>query len=161
MAENVTHLTKKGYDELVARLAYLKGVKRNEIIERLDIARGFGDLSENSEYDEAKQAQYDNENEITRLEEMLKNVEFIDESNKNTDEVRMGLVVSLKNKNTGKVADYYVVGSSEANPFEKKISNESPLGRALLGQKVGASVEVAAPAGTVVYEIVEIKTQDN
>lgn len=161
MAENVTHLTKKGYDELVERLDYLKGVKRNEIIERLDIARGFGDLSENSEYDEAKQAQYDNENEITRLEEMLKNVEFIDESNKNTDEVRMGLVVSLKNKNTGKVADYYVVGSSEANPFEKKISNESPLGRALLGQKVGASVEVAAPAGTVVYEIVEIKTQDN
>lgn len=161
MAEHVTHLTKKGYDELVERLEYLKGTKRNEIIERLDIARGFGDLSENSEYDEAKQAQYDNENEITRIEEMLKNVAFIDESNKNTDEVRMGLVVTLENTATGKSADYYVVGSSEANPFERKISNESPLGSALLGQKVGDSVEVAAPAGSIVYKIIGIYTQDN
>ena len=147
--------------ELQEELNYLKTTRSDEVAEQIKIARGFGDLSENSEYDEAKQAQYDNENEITRLEEMLKNVEFIDESNKNTDEVRMGLVVSLKNKATGKVADYYVVGSSEANPFEKKISNESPLGSALIGKKVGASVEVVAPAGSVVYEIVEIKTQDN
>ncbi len=161
MAENVTHLTKKGYDDLVERLEYLKGTKRNEIIERLDIARGFGDLSENSEYDEAKQAQYDNENEITRLEDMLKNVEFIDETNKNMDEVRMGLVVTLKNTATGKSADYYIVGSSEVDPFLRKISNESPLGSALLGKRIGDSVEVSAPAGSIVYEIVNISAQDN
>jgi transcription elongation factor GreA len=158
---NAQKYTTEGFKKLKDEYEYLTKTRREEVKNAIAEARSFGDLSENSEYDEAKQAQYDNENEITRLEEMLKNVEFIDESNKNTDEVRMGLVVSLKNKNTGKVADYYVVGSSEANPFEKKISNESPLGRALLGQKVGASVEVAAPAGTVVYEIVEIKTQDN
>lgn len=160
MAENVTHLTKKGYNEMVERLEFLKGAKRAEIIERLDIARGFGDLSENSEYDEAKQAQSDNEREITRLEEMLKNVEFIDETNKNTDEVRMGLVVKLKNQTNGTVADYYIVGSSEANPFQKKISNESPLGSALLGKKKGELVEVSAPVGTIIYEIVDILAQD-
>ena len=145
---------------MVERLEFLKGAKRAEIIERLDIARGFGDLSENSEYDEAKQAQSDNEREITRLEEMLKNVEFIDETNKNTDEVRMGLVVKLKNQTNGTVADYYIVGSSEANPFQKKISNESPLGSALLGKKKGELVEVSAPVGTIIYEIVDILAQD-
>ena len=161
MAENVTHLTRNGYQELVNRLEFLTGTKRAEIIERLDAARSFGDLSENSEYDEAKQAQSDNEREIVRLEEMLKNVEFIDESNQNTDEIRMGLVAKLKNKATGAVADYYIVGSSEANPFMKRISNESPLGSARIGKRVGEEVEVAAPVGTIVYTVEDIFVQEN
>ncbi len=155
MEEKVTKLTQKGYDEKLAHLSYLKGEKTQEILKRIDIARGFGDLSENSEYDEARQAQTDNNAEIARLEAILKNVEII-ESASSTDVVAMGHDVLLKSLWNNKETLYYIVGFAEVDPFKNYISNDTPLGAAILGKKVGDKVVVHAPKGDREYEILKI-----
>ena len=144
MDAKVTHLTKEGLKNLQERLEYLKGVKTQEIIKRIEIARGFGDLSENSEYDEAKREQQENEAEKFKLESILKNYVLIDSDNLTTDVVRLGQCVVLYDYEFDEEIEYYLVGSSEANPLEGKISNESPVGQAILGKKVDDIVEVGA-----------------
>lgn len=158
MVEKVTHLTKEGLRYYQNLLAEIKGKRALEIAKRIEDARSFGDLSENSEYDEAKAAQAMNEAERIRIESILKNYVLIDDTNLTTDEVRLGLVITLYDYEFEEEVDYYLVGSSEANPLEGKISNESTVGQAILGKKVGDEVEVKTPGGEIVkYKIVDIK----
>lgn len=153
MAEKVV-LTSKGLKELQERLDYLKTVKRKEIAEEIKVARSFGDLSENAEYDEAKNEQAKIEGEIASLEEMLKNAEVAEEAAKNV--VSVGKFVTLKDEETGEENEYQIVGLAEANVFEKKLPNESPVAKAILGKKVGATVAVETPAGTLNYTILGV-----
>lgn len=158
MAEDGTiFITKKKYDEEKARLAYLKGQKRDEIIKRIETARGFGDLSENSEHDDAREAQRDNEAEIKRLEAMLANVVFYDESNLSDKEVQLGNFVTVLCLWNDKTVEYQIVGSLEADPLAHRISNVSPIGSALIGKGIGDTVEVNVPAGVREYKIIGIK----
>lgn len=156
MDAKVTHLTKEGLKNLQERLEYLKGVKTQEIIKRIEVARGFGDLSENSEYDEAKREQQENEAEKFKIESILKNYVLIDSDNLTTDVVRLGQCVVLYDYEFDEEIEYYLVGSSEANPLEGKISNESPVGAAILGKKKGDDVFVTSPGGTFKYNIRDI-----
>ena len=156
MDAKVTHLTKEGLKNLQERLEYLKGEKTQEIIKRIEVARGFGDLSENSEYDEAKREQQENEAEKFKIDTILKNYVLIDSDNLTTDVVRLGQCVVLYDYEFDEEIEYYLVGSSEANPLEGKISNESPVGAAILGKKKGEDVLVASPGGTFKYNIRDI-----
>jgi transcription elongation factor greA len=131
-----------------------------EIIKRIEIARGFGDLSENSEYDDAKREQQENEAEKHRIEEILKNYVLIDETDLNTDTVRLGQCVTLYDYDFEEEVEYYLVGSTEADPIAGKISNESPVGQAILGKKVDDIVEVETLDGVVKYKIVKIRIPD-
>lgn len=151
-----THLTKEGLKHYQEKLEYLKGEKTMEIIKRIEIARGFGDLSENSEYDDAKREQQENEAEKHRIEEILKNYVLIDE-NLDTDVVRLGQCVTLYDYDFEEEIEYYLVGSTEADPLAGKISNESPVGAAILGKKVNEEVEVETLDGPVKYKIVSIR----
>lgn len=155
--EKATHLTKEGLQRYQEKLAYLKGEKTMEIARRIEIARGFGDLSENSEYDDAKQEQMENEAEKKRLEAILNNYILIDDENLDTDSVRLGQIVVLYDYEFEEDEEYYLVGSSEADPLKGKISNESPVGQAILGKKKGDDVEVQTPGGVVKYQIKEIR----
>ena len=146
-------LTKKGYEERVALLENLKVVRRKEVAQKLKEAREQGDLSENAEYDAAKDEQRDIETQITELEAILSNAEIIQDNDKSTDRVKMESVVKLHDIEYDEDIEYVIVGSSEA---DNKISNESPLGAALIGKKVGEIVKVEAPAGEIEYKIVEI-----
>ena len=137
-----THLTKEGLKHYQEKLEYLKGEKTMEIIKRIEIARGFGDLSENSEYDDAKREQQENEAEKHRIEEILKNYVLIDENDLNTDVVRLGQCITLYDFDFDEDVEYYLVGSTEADPLAGKISNESPVGQAILGKKLNDIVEV-------------------
>lgn len=157
MAEKVTHLTKEGLAYYQNQLEYLKGKKSMEIARRIEIARGFGDLSENSEYDDAKQEQMENEREKARIEAILKNYVLIDENDLNTDVVRLGQLVVLYDCEFEEQVEYYLVGSTEANPLEHRISNESPVGRAILGKKKGDIVAVETLDGVIQYRIDDIK----
>ncbi len=157
MAEKVTHLTKEGLLYYQNQLEYLKGKKSMEIAKRIEIARGFGDLSENSEYDDAKQEQMENEREKARIEAILKNYVLIDENDLNTDEVRLGQLVVLYDCELEEEVEYYLVGSTEANPLERRISNESPVGRAILGKKKGDVVDVETLDGVIQYRVEDIK----
>jgi len=157
--EKATHLTKAGLQHYQELLDYLKGEKTIEIANRLEIARGFGDLSENSEYDEAKEAQKENELEKMRIEAILSNYILIDEDN-DTSTVKMGHIVTLYDCEYDEEEDYHLVGSSEADPLKNKISNESPVGAAILGHKKGETVTVKSPAGDLKYTIKDIKTSD-
>lgn len=148
-----TVVTDEGLKRLEAELAELKS-KRTEVAEKLKVARGFGDLSENSEYDEAKNEQAIVEGRIAELEARLKNVTVLDESQLTNDTVNIGATVDLKMGKT-KVT-YKIVSTSEANPMEGLISDESPVGRALLGNRVGDKVEVEIPNGVVTYTIQKI-----
>ena len=150
-------LTQEGYEKLEAELNYLKTEKRTEIAERIKIARGFGDLSENSEYDEAKTAQAENENKIQELELKIRNAKVIDESEIDTKTVQIGNLVKLHDEEFDEDVEYTIVGSTEVNLAENKVSNESPIGRALLGRKKGEVVEVDAPVGIIKYKILAIK----
>ena len=152
-----THLTKEGLKHYQEKLEYLKGEKTMEIIKRIEIARGFGDLSENSEYDDAKREQQENEAEKHRIEEILKNYVLIDESDMNVDSVRLGQCVTLYDYDFEEEVEYYLVGSTEADPLAGKISNESPVGQAILGKKVDDIVEVDTLDGVVKYKIVSIR----
>lgn len=155
-----THLTREGLKHYQERLEYLKGEKTMEIIKRIEIARGFGDLSENSEYDDAKREQQENEAEKHRIEEILKNYVLIDETDLNTDTVRLGQCVTLYDYDFEEEVEYYLVGSTEADPIAGKISNESPVGQAILGKKVDDILEVETLDGVVRYKIVKIRIPD-
>ena len=150
-------LTQEGYDKLEAELNYLKTEKRAEVADRIKVALGFGDLSENSEYDEAKTAQAENENRIVELEDKLRHAKIIDQKDINTDTVQVGNIVKVLDMEFDEKIEYQIVGSTEVNLAENKISNESPLGAALLGAKKNNVVEVNAPAGIMKYKIISIK----
>ena len=154
---NETILTAEGVRELEERLEYMKTVTRKEIAEQIKEARGFGDLSENAEYDEAKNEQSRIEGEIKQLEERLRNATIIDESVLNTKTVSIGSTVVVQEQGNSEKMTYVIVGSTEANPLEGKISNESPVGQALIGHNKGDKVEVTTPGGAVEYTIVSIK----
>lgn len=150
-------LTQKGYEERIARLEYLKTIKRKEIAEKLKEAREQGDLSENAEYDAAKEEQGEVELEIVELENIINNCEIIHEDSKNKTKVKLESVVTLHDIEYDEEIVYTIVGSKEASSLENKISNESPLGAALLGKKKGDVVKVLAPAGEISYKIISVK----
>lgn len=151
-----TLLTKQGLEAFQKELEYLKTEKRNEIAEKIKVARSFGDLSENSEYDEAKNEQAKMENRIAELEEMLKNVKIIDEGKKSSKEVNTGTKVRILDVEMDEELEYQVVGSSEADPMNGKISDESPVGSALIGHKVGETVVASTPSGELQFKILKI-----
>ena len=150
-------LTKKGYEERVARLEELKVVRRKEVAQKLKEAREQGDLSENAEYDAAKDEQRDIETQIAELEEILKNAEVVQDNNTDKDAIKMESVVKLHDVEYDEDIEYVIVGSSEADSLNNKISNESPLGAAMLGKKVGDTVKVEAPAGVIEYKIISVQ----
>ena len=155
MAEKRVMLTQDGYDKLVEKLNYLKSVRRIEVAERLKAAIALGDLSENSEYDDAKNEQAFLEGEILDLEKKIRNSDIIKSAS--SEIVQMGSKVTVLDMEFNEEETYMLVGSTEADPDEFKISNESPLGTAILGQKKGSVVEVHAPAGIIEYKIVNIE----
>ena len=157
MEEKEVILTQEGFDNLEKELNYLRTEKRAEIADRIKVALGFGDLSENSEYDEAKNDQAFNEGRIIQLENMLKNAVVVDESEIPTDKVSVGSIVKVMDYEFDEEVEYAIVGSAEADPMNFKISNESPVGSALLGKKVGDVVEVTVPSGVSKFEILEIR----
>jgi transcription elongation factor GreA len=142
-----TVLTPQGLQELKARIEFLRGDRRREVAERIKEARGFGDIAENSEYDDAKNEQAMLEKQIADLEEKLRNARVIDESDVDTDVVNVGVTVHVKDQKTDKSTKFRIVGSAEANPAESRLSNESPVGRALIGHKRGETVTVPVPRG--------------
>ncbi len=157
MEEKEVLLTQEGYDNLENELNHLRTDKRAEVAERIKIALGFGDLSENSEYDEAKTAQAENEAKIAELENKLRYAKIIDEKEIDTETVQVGNIVKVLDIEFNEKVEYTIVGSTEVNLAENKISNESPLGKALLGAKKNQTVEVIAPAGVMKYKILSIK----
>ena len=157
MEEKEVLLTQEGYDNLEKELEYLKTEKRTEISERIKVALGFGDLSENSEYDEAKNAQSENEQLRAELENQLRNAKIINEKEIDLETVQIGNIVTVRDIEFKEDITYTIVGSTEVNLAENKISNESPLGAALLGEKKNKVVEVNAPAGIMKYKILSIK----
>ena len=150
-------MTYEGVKKLEEELEYLKTVKRKEITEKIKVALGYGDLSENSEYDEAKNEQAFTEGRIIQLENMLKNAVVVDESEIPKDKVSVGSIVKVMDYDFDEEVEYSIVGSAEADPMNFKISNESPVGSALLGKKVGDVVEVAVPNGVSKFEVLEIR----
>jgi transcription elongation factor GreA len=148
-------LTPEGLNKLKDELEYLSGAKRREVAERIKEAREFGDISENSEYDDAKNEQAMLEAKIAQLEERLRSAQVIDASEMGTDVVRVGSVVHVKDEG-GKSTKYTIVGSAEANPSERRLSNESPVGKALLGRKRGEEVSFATPRGERKLKITKI-----
>lgn len=156
MAKKEVVLTQDGLKKLEEELEYLKSVKRREIAARIKQAIDFGDISENSEYDAAKDEQAFVEGRIAALEEKLRNAKLIDDVDISTDIVSIGSKIKVKDVDTGDIFEYTIVGSEEANPMEFKISNESPVGSALLGAKKGSVVEINVPAGIIKYEIIDI-----
>jgi transcription elongation factor GreA len=140
-------LTPEGLDKLKEEIEHLSTVKRREVAERIKEAREFGDISENSEYDDAKNEQAMLEARIASLEEKLRSASVIDASELDSEVVRVGSQVSVKDEGSGKSLKYTIVGSTEANPSENRLSNESPVGKALLGRKKGDSVKVTLPNG--------------
>lgn len=157
MEEKEVILTKEGYDKLEEELNFLKTEKRAEIADRIKVALGFGDLSENSEYDEAKNAQAENEVRIAELENKLRHAKIIDEKEIDTETVQIGNIVKVLDMEFEEKIEYTIVGSTEVDLASNKISNESPLGSALLGARKNEVVEVNAPAGIIKYKILAIK----
>ena len=157
MEEKEVILTQEGYDNLEKELNYLRTEKRAEIADRIKVALGFGDLSENSEYDEAKNAQAENEMRIAELENKVRYAKIIDEKDIDTETVQIGNIVKVLDMEFDEKIEYTIVGSTEVDLAENKISNESPLGQALLGAKKNNVVEVEAPAGVMKYKILSIK----
>ncbi len=147
MATRETVLTPEGLEELKTRIAYLRGERRREVAERIKEAREFGDITENSEYDDAKNEQAMLEKQIADLEEKLASARVIDEKDVDTDVVSVGVFVHVKDQKTDKSTKFKIVGSAEANPSDSKLSNESPVGRALIGHKRGETVTVPVPRG--------------
>ena len=150
-------LTQEGYDNLEKELEYLKTEKRAEIAERIIVALGFGDLSENSEYDEAKNAQASNEMKIAELENKVRYARVIDESEIDTKTVQIGNTIKVLDMEYDEEVEYTIVGSTEVDLSLNRISNESPIGAALLGSKKGEVVEAQVPAGIAKYKILSIK----
>ncbi|MBQ9673738.1 MAG: transcription elongation factor GreA [Ruminococcus sp.] len=149
-------LTAEGLKKLEEELEVLKGEKRSEIAEKIKVARSYGDLSENSEYDDAKNEQAILEARIADIEATLKNAVILDESEINNDKVHVGSFVKVVNLNLNKEMTLKIVGSNESNPRELKISDESPVGIGLLGKQVDDVAEIETPGGTVAYKVLEI-----
>ena len=150
-------MTQEGLDNLKKRLEYLKTVKRYEVAARIKTAREYGDLSENAEYDEAKSEQGFVEGEISELEAKIKKVKVIDDNDIHTDDVGVGSIVKVKDLEFGDTEEYKIVGSAESDIAQNKLSNESPVGRGLIGAKVGQVVTIPIPDGEVQYEILDIR----
>ena len=157
MEEKEVLLTQEGYDNLEKELEYLKTEKRTEISERIKVALGFGDLSENSEYDEAKNAQAANEIKIAELENKLRYARIIDESEIDTKTVQVGNIVKVLDMEFDEEIEYTIVGSTEVDLSQNKISNESPIGSALLGAKKNQIVEAKTPGGILKFKVISIK----
>ena len=157
MSEKEVLLTPAGLTKLEEELEYLKSVKRKEVAERIKTAISYGDISENSEYEDAKNEQAFVEGRIITLEKMLRNARIIHEEEVDIGVVSVGSTVRLRDIEFKEDVEYHIVGSAESDPSENKISNESPVGRALLGKSVGSMVEVSVPAGTIQYEVLEIR----
>ncbi|MGG5254955.1 transcription elongation factor GreA [Neobacillus sp. SM06] len=155
--EKVFPMTQAGKEKLEQEIEYLKTVKRKEVVERIKIARSFGDLSENSEYDSAKEEQAFVEGRITTLENMIRNAKIIEEDEMASDTVTLGRSVTFIELPDGEEETYTIVGSAEADPFEGKISNDSPIAKSLMGRKVGEEVTVQTPGGEMSVRIVSIK----
>lgn len=154
--ENQRLYTQQGYNELIEELKYLKGEKRDQIKQDLEAARSFGDLSENAEYDAARNEQAKVETRIKELEDMIENAVVIDESQIDSSVVSLGSVVKAYDVEFDEEITYNVVGSNEANPFEGKISDQSPIGRAIIGAKAGDEVTIDAPGGSMHIKILEV-----
>ena len=150
-------ITKEGYDELQNELSERKTKKRSEIAARIEDAKAQGDLSESSEYDEARAEQAENETRIEELEAILKAVEVVDDSNLSTDKVSLGSTVTLQNTATKQEYKYKLVGESEIDFKKKRISENSPVGRAISNQKKGKTVSVSTPSGIIKYKIIKIE----
>ncbi|RKO61032.1 transcription elongation factor GreA [Caldibacillus debilis] len=148
-------MTKEGREKLLQELEYLKTVKRKEVVERIKVARSYGDLSENSEYDSAKEEQAFVEGRINLLEKMLRNAIIIEEDD--SDVVTLGKSITFVELPDGEEETYTIVGSAEADPFEGKISNDSPIAKSLLGKRVGDEVVVQTPGGEMNVKIIAIK----
>lgn len=157
MSDKETILTQDGLKKLEEELENLKSVKRREVAERIKIAIGYGDISENSEYEDAKNEQAFIEGRIITLEKMLRNARIINNDEIDVDLVGIGSRVVVEDIEYGDHVEYSIVGTAESDPSENKISNESPLGKAILGQRKGTIVEVNVPAGNIQYKIVDIK----
>ena len=152
-----TFLTPEGKKQLEDRLLELKTIKRPEVTKKIGIAREFGDLSENAEYDAAKEEQGMIEAEIAEIEVKLRNCEIINLDKLPTNKVSVGCKVKLFDETFNEEVEYQIIGSTESDPLKGLISNESPVGKSLLGKKKGETVEVTTPAGVVSYKILEIK----
>jgi len=156
MADQEVLLTMEGLKKLESELEELKSVRRHQVAERIKQAIEFGDISENSEYEDAKNEQAFIEGRIATLENKLRNAKLIDDDG-DLEEVRLGRTVLLKDMETGETLEYSLVGSMEADPGQNRISNASPVGKAIMGHKQGEIIEVNVPAGVIPYQIVEIK----
>lgn len=157
MTDREVVLTPEGFKRLSEEIEYLSTVKREEISERIKDAREFGDISENSEYNEAKNEQAKLEMRISNLEQKLRNARVLTGKEISTDSVGIGSLVTLKDIKLGDSYKYVVVGSAEADPSNNRLSNESPVGKAIMGKKAGETVKVATPRGSTKYKIVSIK----
>ena len=155
--KNEILLTQEGYDKLEEEVEFLKTVRRKEVAERIKVAISFGDLSENAEYDEAKNEQAQVEERIMKLENMIRKAVIIDESQIDVNVVTIGSIVKVNDVEFDEEVEYTIVGSAEADPYDGKISNESPVGKALLGRTVGDEVDVQVPDGTAKFKILEIR----
>ena len=156
MADKDIFFTPEGLAKIEAEIEELKTVRRKEVADRIKVALGYGDLSENSEYDEAKNEQAQVEERIAKLEYMVRNARVIDEHELNTEVVNVGSIVRVKDVNDNEEEEFTIVGSAEADPLKGKISNESPVGGKLIGRKVGETVEIEIPDGMIKYEILSI-----
>jgi len=150
-------LTAEGYEKLKQEIEFLQTEKRREVAERIRVAREFGDIAENAEYDDAKNEQAMLEHKIAQLEERLLSARVITKKEISKDTVSVGSKVRIRDVAAKQTFEYHIVGSAEANPAENKLSNESPVGKAIMGHKKGDVVEVAAPRGTTKFKILEIK----
>ena len=150
-------LTPEGYEKLRKEIDLLRGDKRREVAERIRVAREFGDIAENAEYDDAKNEQAMLEHKIAQLEDRLLTARVITKKEISKDTVSIGSRVRLRDVAAKQTIEYHIVGSAEANPAENKLSNESPVGKAIMGHKKGETVEVTAPRGALKFKILEIK----
>lgn len=150
-------LTQEGLRKLEDELENLKSVKRREVAERIKVAIGYGDISENSEYEDAKNEQAFIEGRVITLEKMLRNARIINNDDIDIDTVSIGSIVTVEDLEYGDTMEYSIVGTAESDPLQNKISNESPVGKAILGKKKGTVVEVSVPVGIIQYKILDIK----
>ncbi|MCT2537643.1 transcription elongation factor GreA [Aquibacillus koreensis] len=155
--EKSYYMTQEGKEKLENELEYLKTERRQEVVERIKIARGFGDLSENSEYDAAKDEQAFVESRIVQVENMIRNAVIIENDNQNPNVVALGKSVTFQELPDGDEETYTIVGSAEADPFEGKISNDSPIAKALIGHEIGEEITVPTPGGDMDVKIVKVE----
>jgi len=156
MPDKEVILSAEGLRRLEEKLEHLKRVRRHEVAERIRKARQFGDLNENSEYEEAKNEQSFIEGEIIQLEKLLRNAKLVDDVNVDPDVVGLWSRVKVQDLETDEVLEYTIVSSTESDPDANRISDESPVGRAMFGQRAGNMVEIQVPAGTIKYKIIEV-----